>query len=304
MTEPKARCIVCDHEGIVPPVFLSFGKGKISCVVCGDYQLGEELYEDKLDTEAAPISKRYLLQAWIKRHALTGAEPPVLTDNTCAAVIRDSPDLTPTQKMDQLLLAIAALCKRAGHACRLNLKDDYPYAYASDPPEADRLRYWLSREDLVEGGQDAFLPTRKGWDRVQELLAVAPGRGNTVFVAMWFDEALDSSWSEGLKPGIEKGKKYQAHRVKEEIHNDKIDDRIIAGIRACRFLVADVTGARPAVYYEAGFAHGLGKQVIWTCRDDEVERICFDTRQFSHIVWDKPEALSEKLHQKITALNL
>ena len=39
-------------------------------------------------------------------------------------------------------------------------------------------------------------------------------------------------------------------------------------IRKSKFLIADFTGQRGGVYYEAGFAYGLGLPVIWTCRKD------------------------------------
>jgi len=29
---------------------------------------------------------------------------------------------------------------------------------------------------------------------------------------------------------------------------------------------------------------GLGRQVIWTCRDDDLKNVHFDTRQYNHIV--------------------
>jgi nucleoside 2-deoxyribosyltransferase len=81
----------------------------------------------------------------------------------------------------------------------------------------------------------------------------------------------------------------------------KIDDRIIAGIRQARFVVVDVTGQRCAVYYEAGFAEGLGTPVIWTCRKDVPEHMNFDTRQKEHILWTDPLDLATQLEMKIRA---
>ncbi len=79
---------------------------------------------------------------------------------------------------------------------------------------------------------------------------------------------------------------YKPHRVDQREHNDKIDDEIIAQIRQSRFVLADFTGHRGGVYYEAGFAKGLGIEVFWTCRKDEIENLHFDIRQYNCIVWD------------------
>jgi hypothetical protein len=42
-------------------------------------------------------------------------------------------------------------------------------------------------------------------------------------------------------------------------------------------------GLRLNVYFEAGVALGLGRPVIWTCREDDIARLPFDTRQFDMI---------------------
>lgn len=97
---------------------------------------------------------------------------------------------------------------------------------------------------------------------------------------------------------------YRPIRVDRIEHNDNIDDRIISEIRRSGLLVADFTGHRGGVYFEAGFAMGLGIPVIWSCRDTDVESLHFDTRQYSHIVWTNPEDLEEKLVQRIEATGL
>ena len=61
-------------------------------------------------------------------------------------------------------------------------------------------------------------------------------------------------------------------------------------------------GARGGVYYEAGFAYGLGLDVIYSCRKDMVDQLHFDTRQYYHIVWETPEELRDSLAQRIEAL--
>ena len=98
---------------------------------------------------------------------------------------------------------------------------------------------------------------------------------------------------------------YKAMRIDRKEHNDKIDDQIIAEIRRSRFVVADFTqgkeGARGGVYFEAGFAKGLGIDVIFTCRQDLQGVIHFDTRQYNHIFWQEPLDLRKKLADRISA---
>ena len=106
------------------------------------------------------------------------------------------------------------------------------------------------------------------------------GTGEQVFVAMWFDKSLDEAYKEGFEKGIKEAG-YDPKRTDDDTHHsDKLDDRVLADIRQSRIVVADFTceefiraghtecEGRPNgnVHYEAGFAHGLGRPVIYTCR--------------------------------------
>ena len=59
---------------------------------------------------------------------------------------------------------------------------------------------------------------------------------------------------------------------------------------------------RGGVYYEAGFAHGMNIPVIFSCREDIIEDIHFDTRQYNHIVWKMPEDLKIGLTNRIAVV--
>ena len=125
------------------------------------------------------------------------------------------------------------------------------------------------------------------------------------FVAMWFDDSMEAVYREGMAPAIREAG-YRPLRIDQKEHNNKIDDEIIAEIRRSRFIVADFTqgdeGARGGVYYEAGFAHGLGLPVIFTCRQDGFDDLHFDTNHYNHIAWSTPEELREKLKNRILAV--
>jgi nucleoside 2-deoxyribosyltransferase len=88
-------------------------------------------------------------------------------------------------------------------------------------------------------------------------------------------------------------------RIDRKEHNNEISGEILYEITKSRFLIADVTGQRAGVYFEAGYAMGLGIPVIWTCREDDIENVHFDTRQYSHVVWKDENELATNLANRI-----
>jgi nucleoside 2-deoxyribosyltransferase len=88
------------------------------------------------------------------------------------------------------------------------------------------------------------------------------------FVASALDRAdVDAIYDKSIKPVLrELG--IRCTRVDRVEHNDDIDDKIFALMEAADFCIADLTHARPSVYYEAGYMLGRGKPVIYTARDD------------------------------------
>ena len=149
-------------------------------------------------------------------------------------------------------------------------------------------------------GRSGYFVTGKGWERIAELRK--PGRdSNHAFVAMWFDDSRTNIFDNGIKPAIEADGITKAFRVDRKEHNNKIDDEIIAAIRQCRYLVADYTGERGAVSYEAGYANGLGLPVIHCVDELSKEAMHFDTRQYSHIIYSNADDLRVKLINRIRA---
>jgi hypothetical protein len=132
--------------------------------------------------------------------------------------------------------------------------------------------------------------TPKGWDFMDNLTATPSISSNssTAFVTMRFDESAYLAWFEAVAPAIEDAG-HKPFRIDKVEYDSRIDDEIIAAIRSCNFLVADFTGQRSAIYFEAGFAQGLGKQVIWLCREDDVAKVHFDISQHNQIIWQSSE---------------
>jgi hypothetical protein len=121
-----------------------------------------------------------------------------------------------------------------------------------------------------------------------------------VFVAMAFDAQMGSAYHGAIKPAVE-ACGYRPVRIDQQQFLGKIVDEILGHIRESRFVVADMTLQKGGMYFEGGFAMGLGLPVIWTCRKNEVEKVHFDTRHYNHLTWDTEAELKEKLELRIRA---
>lgn len=115
-----------------------------------------------------------------------------------------------------------------------------------------------------------------------------PSNSSQAFVAMWFNSPMDAVYSHTFAPAI-RDAGYEPYRIDRGNFLNKIDDEIIAQIRRSKFIVADFThdpkgSVRGSVYFEAGFAFGLGIPIIFTAH--EKSDLHFDTRQFPHILWN------------------
>jgi len=99
-------------------------------------------------------------------------------------------------------------------------------------------------------------------------------------------------------------------RVDRVEHNEDIDDKIFQVLDSADFCIADLTYARPSVYYEAGYAFSSGKPVIYLARSDHIKarqddiygnlRVHFDLQMKNIILWTRPsDALRKRLTRRI-----
>jgi nucleoside 2-deoxyribosyltransferase len=267
------------------------------------------------------------LVAWLVGQRLSGTDVPKITTD------RLSPkDLPPTPPVSTRVERLYRYLQKT----LTGINSSLPYqgnvtALPDDPWESPStrayLRAWTSSKDddelaaLVKyaaasgriSADRRISLTVDGWQYLESLDASGAAYDQG-FVAMWFDPEVASAFEGGIKPAIlERG--YSVMRIDRKEHANKIDDEIIAEIRRSRFVVADFTCgvaqaaagspvavARGGVYFEAGFALGLGIPVIWTVRNDQIGLVHFDTRQYNHIAWDDADDLREKLGNRIGAI--
>ena len=295
-------CIIC-HGATVRERGVHPERGAmqlIGCIACGRY-----FYSVPHAMAAiAGLSdrERYTLAAMTRRASDSGA-PLELTHEGMRDTIAAAPRLTLSDRLDRLLLLLADRATNYFAEVPFVKEHDFPLMFANGPKGMNELLVAAMQLGYLDENPIVTKLTIKAWDRVDQVRATQPD-SRQAFVAMWFDKALDPAWDQGLKVGIERSKYFRALRVDAVQHNEKIDDRIVMEIRRSGLVVADFTGQRPGVYYEAGLARGLGLTVISTCRKDETDNLHFDTRQYNHIVWTTPADLADQLHERISATAL
>jgi nucleoside 2-deoxyribosyltransferase len=146
-----------------------------------------------------------------------------------------------------------------------------------------------------------FVITHAGWAEAAKLASVSPLTSKRCFVALRFNDEMLGIYKTAMAPAIEAAK-FEPRIANRPTHNDQIDAHIIAEIKAAKFVVADVTHGAAGVYFEAGYAIGLGRPVIWMCRRDrKPQDVHFDTQQYNHILWESPEHLRSELTDRIIA---
>ncbi len=145
--------------------------------------------------------------------------------------------------------------------------------------------YLIDGKSYLEKDGNSYLISPKGWDFL-ESIKYSKTDSQEVFVAMWFKSSMEEIYEHAIKGAIQETK-YKAVRIDKHPHNNQIIDEILAGIRRCKFMIADFTGNRGGVYYEAGFAKGLGKEVIWTVEETSLNKVHFDNKQYNFIQWNR-----------------
>jgi hypothetical protein len=143
-----------------------------------------------------------------------------------------------------------------------------------------------------------------GWEHYENLRR-GGGVYRKAFMAMKFgDPVLDSVLERVFKPSVRQVG-FDLVKLNDEPRAGLIDDRLRVEIQASDFVVADLTHANLGAYWEAGYAEGLGKPVIYTCERNTFERTKthFDTNHHLTITWEEssPELAGEQLKATIRA---
>lgn len=274
----------------------------IECPICGDYLI---THEAQYEIDSVLTERKHLLSGVIREYNLDNPGSTFnITPDNMEQLVKSVPPSQVSEKIDRLLLNFEKMCLHVGDKLVINIEKDYPLAYSENSIEFDFYIKYLMDTGLIEhmdmiGGIRRI--TIDGWKRIQDIKKPS-SLSDKAFVAMNFDNDLKYIYDEGIEPAITKLGYKQPFRVDLKEYTGKIDDKILADIKESRFVVADFTGQKHGVYFEAGYALGLNIPVIWTCKSDETKELHFDTRQYNHIAWKDTADLHKRLFDRIRHL--
>ncbi len=108
------------------------------------------------------------------------------------------------------------------------------------------------------------------------------------FIAMQFNEpTLDNFVRDVVKPTIRTALGYDLVDMRDVSRAGVIDNIMRMQIRGAAFVIVDLTHGNKGAYWEAGYAEGLGKPVVYICEKDVFEEngTHFDTNHCTTVVW-------------------
>lgn len=302
MNDQDRQCPICQLNN--QKILTHGDKYIIECARCGRYTMSGSVIG------LPEIKKSPELSAWLRERNMLDIEIPMLSSYFLEEVENTLPSYSPLEKQNKLLNAIELLTAHPGKEVSLKSSNEMSLAWAQNTEEFEYYVRSLIERDLIRdlSANQGLVPadrvyrvviTANGWEYIENNKTDTTSKSQG-FVAMSFDETMMPVYENAIEPAI-KSAGYRPYRVDSIPHLERIDAKIIAEIKNSRFVVSEVTQQKAGVYYEAGFAHGLGIPVIWCVKRSDLKNVHFDTRQYSHIVWEKESELEEQLSDFIFA---
>jgi nucleoside 2-deoxyribosyltransferase/DNA-directed RNA polymerase subunit RPC12/RpoP len=292
------KCKICNSEVTVFGLQNNVDAWGIRCPLCGDYKITGSAFMSDFPIEVSDYDKA-LFSGYLRN--FSNRDNLIMINSDMLKKTRELTEpyksLSMDERIDLIISFLAKNTEQLGNPVVLH--NTYPIFYLRNADELTNIINWIEKMNLGKSYEEGFILEVEGWrryDRIKEINI----NSKKAFIAMSFSDSLDPIYSEAIEPACSDCG-FKAIRVDLVEHNEKICDKIIAEIRTCRFIIIDFTMQKQNVYFEAGYAQGIGLPVIWACKKGEEDKLHFDTRQYNHIIWGDARDLKEKLVNRIKA---
>jgi hypothetical protein len=286
-TPQPGQCPVCESPLTSPRSHLEHVY--FHCPRCGQFGLTTSAEGLLPDLIAGLRRNRGVLSYGISQKPRGGQGTPTLliTFPECEAIIKAGVLPTPQEQADNLIRLLGNSLMGSGDTFPLSFESHGARIGAQSKAGFIFLVEGLAAAELLQHASifSTNTLTFKGWERFEQLRRGIPS-GRKAFMAMKFGDAiLDRVVDEHFRPAVT-ATGFALRRLDDEPKAGLIDDRMRAEIQASRFVIVDLTHMNRGAYWEAGYAEGLGKPVIYTCEALKFEEAShFDTNHHQHVLW-------------------
>lgn len=180
----------------------------------------------------------------------------------------------------------------------IEAKDRKEYEYVG----ALRKHLWevLKANVTEEVFREAVLLTAGGGYRaIASQVAEALGRRESFFICPMDNSEVSHNYEYVIKPLV-KQYQFDIQKVDEISHTQEITGVILEAIARSKFVIADLTEARPNCYYELGYAHALQKPAIILAKKGTLRH--FDISMYKWNYWESYTDLKPLLEQELHGL--
>ncbi|MGB0921530.1 MAG: hypothetical protein ACPG1C_09465 [Alphaproteobacteria bacterium] len=286
-----------------------------ACNVCGDYELSRHAQVTYFDNRTAQVEP---IQAALISHRIRqnhdAGQHSFLTLEAVENILQDELP-TPPQQATNLIAFVGDIERRTGRPARL--KTSLPsiigaasFGQAAIVGEELNSRNLLNFKRLPTSTSDSARYyarlTFDGWKQYEEE-KMGRSSGNYGFLAMQFEAPeLERFVKDVLKPLVREKLDYDLRDLRDRQEAGIIDVVMRNRIRDSAFVIVDLTHDNRGAYWEAGYAEGLGKPVIYICEQAKFEKAQthFDTNHNHTVMWETTgdnSKFQEKLVETIKA---
>lgn len=301
------NCTFCDTS-INQNTFFRFANKSTShyeCDRCGKYSVNDLVF-NQIDFNKVPNSKA-ILSYWIQTNQ-NKENPPYITTELVKNILTDIklPDVG--EQVHNLILYLGNTSNYPGEILDITLNNIIAKVGSKDKESLLFIFDYIIQNNLVEiqkFGKDSLRNKNvsifkcnlsvTGWGKFEEFNKPSLS-GKIVFMAMKYDNVeLEEVYSENIKDAV-KQTGFDIQLLKNVLRAGSIDDQIRIQIRSAKFLIADLTDDNNGAYWEAGFAEGLNKPVIYLCEKNKFNKFKthFDTNHLTTVLW-KRETIKEDM---------
>jgi nucleoside 2-deoxyribosyltransferase len=306
------KCIICGNDECGKSR-ISLKKSAYECKYCGTYEIFDIVIDDihtaknndllhKFNNQNLLKNNLYKIQSYIREQNDEFNNIPELSREKIQQII-NLPDKTIKEQFNLFLLNL--------------YKDNW-----NNDLEILRIKSWIKDLEIlykiakkanekkftnigfVMGGNNFIFHEKLTFDGISYVESLQQPNQNSkkIFLAFKFNDKNKTIFNNladqirelELNPII----------VNQYItgHNEKIGDKIISELKSSKILIADLTEHSQNVYYEIGYAMGMGIPVILTCKKNEIDNLAFDINQYPVFDWKDEKELVEKVINRIKVI--